>query len=369
MKAFSNMLILVLLLGGGFYLLSEKVSEKGRDWLSIFVNEAAESDDDDDGDDDDDDELASVDARQQLVQGSLTVKLSTDTQKLAGIETVIAENITLDAEDKAYAAIIDISPLIDLRSRYRNVNAELEVSRSQLNNAGVVLRRLEKLNAETTNISERELQQARAGLQQQSAVFNAQQIKLDNIRTEMLQRWNPTVTDLALQAKSALFSRLINQKEYLVMLSLGPEQRLSSDTAFVYVNRVDDRNTARKAYVVSPAPYSEMNLRGETYFLRTPAEQLRIGMRLHAWLPGTGYSGTGIGIPDEAVVWYAGKPWAYVQVDGETFSRRSLPESQRTAGGWLVTDNFSIGDRIVISGAQTLLSEEFKWAIPDEDDD
>ena len=149
MKAFSNMLILVLLLGSGFYLWSEKDS----DWLSAFMNEAAESDDDDDGDDDDDDELASVDARQQLVQGSLTVKLSTDTQKLAGIKTVIAENITLDAEDKAYAAIIDISPLIDLRSRYRNVNAELEVSRSQLNNAGVVLRRLEKLNAETTNIS------------------------------------------------------------------------------------------------------------------------------------------------------------------------------------------------------------------------
>ena len=357
MKAFVYLLGLALLVAAGFYVITE------NDGILL----SSLSDDESDHDDDDDDD--GVDAKQLLVQGSLTVKLSAETQKLAGIKTATAENITLDAEDKAHASVIDLSQLMALRSQYRNVGAELGVSRTEVNNSNAVLKRLQKINAATTNISERELQQARANLQKGNALFNALQIKQDNIRTEMLQRWNHTITDMALAETSERFSRLINQEEYLLLLSLRPEQRLSNDTAFTYINRVDDRNTARKAYVISPAPFSETNLRGETYFLRTSAEKLRIGMRLHVWLPGTGYSGTGIGIPDEAIVWYAGKAWAYVQVDEETFSRRSLPESLHSNRGWLVNDNFSIGDRIVISGAQTLLSEEFKWAIPDEDDD
>ena len=364
MKAFSYLLILALL-AAGLYVYTEK-----GDGLSPFefLREKLEPADEDD-DDDDDDEALSVDAKQQLVRGSLSVELSLETQKLAGIETVAAENITLEAEDKAYGSIVDISQLIDLRSRFRNGRAALEVARTQVNNAAANFKRLQKLNAETTNISERELQQARARLQEQNAILNAEQVKLDNIRAEMLQRWNQSITEMALQDSSEIFNRLISQEEYLVLLSLRPEQRLSADTAFVFINRVDERNTARKAYLISSAPFSELNLGGETYFLRTPAEQLRIGMRLHVWLPGTGYSGTGVSIPNEAIVWYAGQAWAYVQLDEETFSRRSLPEARRTGSGWLVNDNFAIGDRIVIRGAQTLLSEEFKWAIPDEDDD
>ncbi len=361
MKAFSYLLIVILLGIASFYLLIDKGGEPLFGFLSERVGEHDEDDDDDETDD--------VATKQQLVHGSLTVKLSTDTQKLAGIKTVAAEHITVDAEDKAFATVIDIKQLIDSRSQYRNANAALEVSRTEVNNASVVSRRLEKLNAATTNISTRELQQARADLQKYRAKFSAEKIKIDNIRAEMLHRWNPVITEMALQDSLGSFDRLINQQDYLVLLSLRPEQSLSNDTEFAYINRVDERHSARKAYVISPAPFSEMNLQGETYFLRTSAEQLRIGMRLHAWLPGTGYSGTGIRIPDEAVVWYAGKAWTYVQVDEETFSRRSLPASQHIGNSWLVNDNFATGDQIVISGAQTLLSEEFKWAIPDEDDD
>ena len=361
MKALAYMLLVVSLGVVGFYVFTDRHA----DILSALIGEEAEDHDDDD----DDDEAGSVDSKQLLVQGGLTVSLSSETQKLAGIKTVAAENITLDAEDEAYASVLDISSLIELRSQYRNAQADLGVSRTQVNNSAVVLQRLKKINAATTNISERELQQARANLQKENAVLNALQIKLDNIRAEMLQRWNQPITEMALADNSEIFNRLISQEEYLLLLSLRHEQELSDASAFTYINRVDERNSARKAYIISPAPFSETNLRGETYFLRTPAEKLRIGMRLHVWLPGTGYSGTGIGIPEAAIVWYAGKAWAYVQVDGETFSRRSLPQSLRTNDGWLVNDNFATGDRIVISGAQTLLSEEFKWAIPDEDDD
>ncbi|MGB1801120.1 MAG: hypothetical protein ACPHLK_09875, partial [Gammaproteobacteria bacterium] len=126
---------------------------------------------------------------------------------------------------------------------------------------------------------------------------------------------------------------------------------------------------ARKAYFISAAPFSDNTLQGETYFFRTNGNKIRIGMRLYVWLPNTGFTGEGVNIPAEAIVWYAGKPWAYIQIDEEHFSRRSLLNPVQTSDSWLVTENFNVGDRIVVSGAQTLLSEEFKYAIPDEDDD
>ena len=185
----------------------------------------------------------------------------------------------------------------------------------------------------------------------------------------MIQRWNTELTELALKENSTLFDRLLNREDFLVLVTLKANQNLSKETAFVFVNRTDNRAQARKAYFISAAPFSDTALQGETYFFRTNANKIRIGMRLYVWLPETGFSGEGVHIPEPAVVWYAGKPWAYVQIDDELFSRRSLLNPIQTNAGWLVKENFSAAEKVVISGAQTLLSEEFKWAIPDEDDD
>lgn len=356
MKVFLYLLLTAVVASGVYFITKQKPE---------FIADVIESEDVDS----DDDDGHSIDTRQQLVQGSLTVKILTETQKLAGIQTVSAENITLDVEEKAFASVIDIAPLLELRAQYRNLQASNEIARTRLKNAAITLERLETLHSEASNISLRELQQARSEWERERATLQAEQVQMDNIRARMLQQWNATLTDLALKPESEIFARIIRQEDYLVLLTLRSEQQLTDNLAYVYVNRTDDRNTARKAYLISAAPFSQMSMRGETYFLRTPADKLRIGMQLHVWLPNTGFTGTGISIPNEAIVWYAGQAWAYVKIDAETFSRRSLPDSLKTSQGWLVRDNFEIGDEIVISGAQTLLSEEFKWAIPDEDDD
>ncbi len=352
MKKLTYLFLPFLVIAIGYALVSQTPG-------GILQQEAEEHDEDDE----------ETDGRQQLVEGSLTVMLSPETQELAGIETIAVEKIQLDAEDKAFATVMDIRPLVGLRARYKNTLAQQTIAATALRNSAVNLDNLEKLNAETTNVSKRDLQIARAKWEQDKAQMDAEQVQLQNIREEMLQRWGNVLTEWALKSESILFTRLLQQEDYLVMLSLRPEQVLTDEIAYVIVNRTGDRATSRKAYIVSVAPYSEANLQGETYFLRTNAEKLRIGMRLHVWLPGTGYSGVGIGIPESAVVWHAGKAWAYVQIDEKTFSRRNLESEADTGSGWLVKKHFQPGERIVISGAQTLLSEEFKWAIPDEDDD
>ncbi len=348
-------LVLLLLGGGAFFVLD-----------SLEISEIVSSDEDDDDDNDDDDEL---EARQGLIDGKLVVRLSPETQKTAGVRTRLTEDIELEAEDYAFANVVDINTLLDLRAVFLKLQAQREVLQAVLQNADAVYRQLKVLNEEAGNISTNELQAARTKVLETRAQVNAVDTDLESTQLSMLQKWGDELTSLALKPGSELFQRLLKREEVIVLLSLSADQELSENEAFVFINRVDDRSKARKAYYLSKASSTDQVLQGETHLYRTAAEGLRTGMRLYAWLPGTGFSGTGINIPVESIIWYAGKPWAYVQEDEETFSRRSLVDPVQSNNTWLVRENFQTGEKIVVSGAQTLLSEEFKFAIPDEDDD
>jgi len=55
-------------------------------------------------------------------------------------------------------------------------------------------------------------------------------------------------------------------------------------------------------------------------------------------------------VPSSAVVWHEGKPWVYVQMSPNTFVRRER-------------GNARVGERVVVTGAEILLSEEIKSQI------
>ena len=317
-------------------------------------------------DDDDDNEL---DARQDLVEGRLVVNLDADIQANAGIKTQMAEDISLEAEERAFAHVVDIAGLLELRSSYFKLKAEQLVIQSVIGNSEENFQQLSLLHEEAGNISARELRLARAKLDEEKARLMSLQASLNSNRETIIQNWGEVLGELALKTDSEVFNRLLSLDDYLVLVSLKADQVLSSDEAYVLIARSDERNLAQKAYLVSPAPFADQTLQGESFLFRTNAKGLRRGMTLYAWLPGTGFSGSGVHIPREAIIWYAGQPWVYIKIDAEHFARRSLINAIQSRDTWLVQDTIEKGEEIVISGAQTLLSEEFKYAIPDEDDD
>ena len=299
----------------------------------------------------------------------MSISLSEETQRLAGFETLTVENLTIQKETQSIANVINISSLIKYITQYRNAEAKRLIAKTRLDNVSFALKQLEKVNEKTTNVSLKQLQEARAEQQQVLANLRAEDAYLDNLRLEINQEWGSELTKMALQSDSEIFKRIKNRQEYLLLLTINPADKITDSMAFVFVNPINNRFSARKAYLVSTAPYSHSVLNGETFFLRTEAEGLREGMQLYAWVPTDQQSSSGVFVPDSAVIWNDGSPWLYVQTDATTFHRRSLARALEINDGWLINDAIQVGDKIVISGAQTLLSEEFKWAIPDEDDD
>ncbi|MBI1929785.1 hypothetical protein HYR99_36740 [Candidatus Poribacteria bacterium] len=103
-----------------------------------------------------------------------------------------------------------------------------------------------------------------------------------------------------------------------------------------------------------------------SFFYHTPQTPgLLPGMNVLAYLP-AGPPVEGVIVPASATVWWQGKAWAYMQKEPERFVRREVSTEAPVKDGWFVAKDFSAGARLVVSGAQLLLSEEFHSQIQEE---
>jgi hypothetical protein len=87
------------------------------------------------------------------------------------------------------------------------------------------------------------------------------------------------------------------------------------------------------------------------------------GAPVIALAAGAGNAVTGALVPDRAVVQWDGLTWAYRGLGGGQFERRPVAVDHPVADGWIVTAGLVPGDTIVVTGAQQLLSEEFRGRV------
>ncbi|HTO73769.1 MAG TPA: HlyD family efflux transporter periplasmic adaptor subunit [Gemmatimonadales bacterium] len=68
----------------------------------------------------------------------------------------------------------------------------------------------------------------------------------------------------------------------------------------------------------------------------------------------------GVLIPSSAVVQWDGLEWAWLRRGVASYVRIRVPTDRPVAGGWLAGAPWQAGDSVVITGAEQLLSEEFR---------
>ncbi len=92
-------------------------------------------------------------------------------------------------------------------------------------------------------------------------------------------------------------------------------------------------------------------------------------MQVNAVGSANGKLSDGVIIPHTAIIWYAGKSWVYKKTADDKFSRIPVTTDAEVENGWFHQGKLKAGDQVVTSGAQLLLSEEFKSQITNENDD
>jgi hypothetical protein len=84
------------------------------------------------------------------------------------------------------------------------------------------------------------------------------------------------------------------------------------------------------------------------------------GTAVIGWLQIPGEAQRGIIVPRAALLRHEGEIFVYVQIDEETFQRSKINLDRPVETGWFVRTGLSPNDKVVIVGAQQLLSEELK---------
>lgn len=318
---------------------------------------------------DDDTDVGPEEDRIHIIDGYKAVELDDEQLETVGLSLDRLESIDFRPEFTAYATVIDIAPLVSLRTEYKNLLAEKKIIESALQSLRINLRRARALH-EARSLSTRELERVRAEVDQKTVELNAMNTRIDNLVYKINSEWGEVIGDIALNPeRQAAFNRLAMHRDALVMLSLPKDKTLTHVGQKVFISHTNRRDDAIPATYIDQAKKAGNPLYGESYYYLLESGKLRPEMRLFAWIEESEESMTGLFVPEKAVIWYANEPWIYIQHDEHIFIRKPLSNAIKLEKGWFLVDGINADEQVVMGGGQTLLSEEFKWAIPDEDAD
>ncbi|HSR63096.1 MAG TPA: hypothetical protein VLN56_06790 [Gammaproteobacteria bacterium] len=357
MKIINALLVLIVLIvgiAGIAYLMKTGIVEE-------LVTENTANGDDDDGTPEED--------RIHIIGGYKAIELDEEQLETVGLSTARLTGMNFRPEFSAYARVVDIAPLVSLRTEYKNLRAEKKIVENALQSLRANLRRARALH-EARSLSTRELERVRAEVDQKIVELNAMNTRIESLVYKIHSEWGEVIGDIALNPeKQAAFDRLAMHRDALVMLSLPKDKTLTNTGQGVFISHTSHREDAIPSTYIDQAKKAGNPLYGESYFYLLESGKIRPEMRLFAWIEESDETMTGLFVPEEAVVWYANKPWVYIQHEDNLFIRKPLSNAVKIEKGWFLSDGIGADDQVVVSGGQTLLSEEFKWAIPDEDAD
>ncbi|MDQ6647424.1 MAG: hypothetical protein M3Y93_09370, partial [Pseudomonadota bacterium] len=206
------------------------------------------------------------------------------------------------------------------------------------------------------NASLRDMQTAAAT----AATAHAQQVAASAqavaARSSASVLWGSSLTRLIEPGPQALSAFVDGQRALLAVVMGSGSAAPTTDSLQL---QLPDGSTT-SAHLIGPSPQADAVVQAPTYFYRVDGANLRVGQRLTALVPMAGHSSTGVAVPAAAVIWYAGQPWAYIETTQGHYARRPLVQNARQPDDWFQTHGFKAGERMVVRGAELLLSEELK---------
>lgn len=288
--------------------------------------------------------------------GGTAVVLDAATQKRAGIAVVPVQATVRRAQIEAFATVLPVQELTDLRGAYVAAETQAERSRAALQASRSEYERVTALHGDEQNLSLKALETAQAAWRADEAAARGASAALDAVARDARQKWGRALAaDIA--ADAPLFRRLADQRAVLLRVAVPAGAPVADAAERVRVAANDGR--FRTARLVSPSPQADPRIQGPAFFYAAPADGLLPGTTVTAYLP-TGAERAGALVPAAAAVWWQGKAWLYVRTAPDRFVRQALPAAAEPVDdGWFVP-GMPKGTPLVVRGAQTLLSEALR---------
>jgi hypothetical protein len=317
-----------------------------------------------DADDDEEDKKAAVvvPSHVSVVNGETIITLDAATQRRMELNTAVLRSTEAHMEEMASASILSAQELLTLRTNYVAAQSQIQKAQAGLSVSEQEYQRLKSLYERNQDASQKSVQAAQGVWRTDLASLSAAQQELGLQKFAVLQNWGPEVASWITDGSKDL-DQVLGQHVLLVQVTLPPEH------AFHASQRVMLSTAAGEfvqAQYISPLPRTNPLIQRASLLCETPFRpNLAPGMNLVARLP-EGPMRRGVVIPYSSVVWWQGQAWAYLQVSATRFTRKQVSTNTPLSNGYFIATEFKPGDRILLRGAQFLLSEEFRSQIQPE---
>ena len=303
--------------------------------------------------------------RVSMENGKPVITLDAAAQREDGVETATLKNAPYQDQLRVYGTVLDLQPLMELANGYANAKAQVQTAQAKLAASQTAFERAQKLYKDQQNMSAAQLQAAEAAFRVDQAGLVAAQSQLRTLAVAAQQNWGPALGQ-ALIEPTPLLTRLIARQDALLQVTLRPGQALARPPVNAAV-QLDDGSRVPLQFV-SAATKTDPRIQGLSFFFTAPADSgLLPGMSVVALLP-SGETVEGAAVPASAIVWQQGRAWAYFRTGPQIFTRRPVATNLPTPGGDYVVKGIPDNAEVVVQGAQTLLSEEFRAQMPTEQD-
>ena len=288
------------------------------------------------------------------------ITLDSDAQQRNGIVATAVTPEPYQERVRGYGTVVDLARLTDLSNNYQNAKAQLQTAQAKLEASRPAFERAQALFKNGQVVSQATFQAAEATFRTDDALVASAESQINTLTATVQQEWGPAIGK-ALVEKSPLITRLIARQDFLLQITLPPGISLAKPPATADVEIATGSHAEIR--FVSLATRTDPKIQGVSFFYLASADSgLLPGMNVLAFLP-TGSPIDGTAIPSSAIVWWQDRAWVYLRTAPDKFARERIMTDLPAPGGGYIVKNIPKNAFIVTSGAQMLLSEEFRAQI------
>src|ERR1017187_5068332 len=282
------------------------------------------------------------------------VTLDAETQERIGLKIEAPAPAQWQPEMKVYGRVLDPAPLLD---------AAMELGRAEIayDSSLRELERAKQLKADN-NISDRALQDATTTHAQNRAAAQALLLKIQtSYGRKIAEMMGPVEIPPGTQRQPDKFLEGLRNSTVLIRVDLPAGERMENQGQTARIVSLAENNAPLTATCFDLLPVMDPQTQQQGILFsadQSPTNRLTPGEAVTAFIKTPGEIVNGVVVPASAILRHQGAAWVYVQTGTNQFARTEIPLDRQTDGGWFVSENVSATNRVVVSGAQTVLSAE-----------
>jgi len=273
--------------------------------------------------------------------GGANVTIDAETQKRVGLKVANPSAVQWQPEVRGYGRVLDPAPLAALTADLVQAHVAMETSQREFE-------RLRTL-AEQNNASARALQAAEAAAKRD-------QVLVESLRTKLALGWGKAI--LERDDPPAFVKSLTTGEHSLVRIDLSAGELLKSPPASARLVSLSAAEDPIPAEFFDAASSVDPLTQGQGFLFLIEGKTLPPGTAVTGFLKIAGEPLSGVIVPRDAVLRHEGKAWIYLQTGDVEFTRGEISLDHPTENGWFISAGVTVKDRVVVSGGQTILSEE-----------